>query len=375
MNRLQQLETCGQAPWLDFLDRRLVRGGGLRRLIEQDGLKGVTSNPTIFAKGIGDTDQYDEALAAAGATAPASLDQVYEQLAIEDIRGAADTLHPVYEATQGADGYVSLEVSPFLASNTEGSIAEARRLWQAVGRPNVMIKVPGTPAGIPAVRQLTGEGINVNITLLFSGDVYEEVVEAYMGGLEDLHQRGGDLSRVASVASFFVSRIDTAVEQRLQVLPDSPGKAEAVASLNGKVAIANAKLVYQRSKRLHADERWLALRGKGARRQRLLWASTGTKNPAYPDTQYIDTLIGADTVSTMPMATLEAFRDHGKVVADAIEQDIEQAREVMARLEELGISLAMIAKYLVDDGVKQFMGSYDSLLKAVARKSRGRVYS
>ncbi|MBS0269557.1 MAG: transaldolase, partial [Proteobacteria bacterium] len=286
MNALKQLELYGQSLWLDYMKRSLIESGELGVLIERDGLKGVTSNPSIFEKAIGETDEYAEALKAFQARADHSIAAIYEHLAIADIRAAADVLRPVYDKTDHRDGYVSLECSPYLANDTEATVTEAMRLWAAVDRPNLMVKVPATPAGIPAIRQLIGRGLNINITLLFSVSVYEQVVEAYISGLEDLKKAGGDVSKIGSVASFFVSRIDTAVDKRL----DKLNNRQAAEKLRGKTAIANAKLAYVRYKALFSGSRWNDLAASGARTQRLLWASTSTKNPAYKDTIYVDSL-------------------------------------------------------------------------------------
>jgi transaldolase/glucose-6-phosphate isomerase len=369
-NPFESLHDHGQAVWLDFLSRRFIADGSLRKLVERDRLAGVTSNPTIFEKAIAGSTDYDASLKEAEQQGDFDVMALYERLAIEDIRHAADVLRAVYAATQGQDGFVSLEVSPYLAMNTEATIAEARRLSQAVARDNVMIKVPATKAGLPAIRQLTGEGIKVNITLLFSQQVYEEVVEAYLAGLEQLIARGGDPARTVSVASFFVSRIDVAVDKliegRLRQLQDA-GEREALSGLRGKVAIANAKLAYQRYKRLFAGPRWEKLRAKGARAQRLLWASTGTKNPAYSDVLYVEGLIAPDTVNTMPPATMDAFRDHGRVEL-SLERQVAEAEQVMATLERLGISIDAVTAKLTEDGVQTFDDAFDKLLGALARK-------
>jgi transaldolase / glucose-6-phosphate isomerase len=368
-NPLLQLREYGQAVWLDFLSRQFIADGGLQKLVEQDGLAGLTSNPSIFEKAVAGSAAYDASLKAAEAEGDRDVMALYEKLAIEDIQHAADVLRPVYESTNGQDGYVSLEVSPYLATNTEATIVEARRLWSAVGRANIMIKVPATKPGLPAIRELIGEGINVNITLLFSQKVYEEVVEAYLAGLERLVARGDDPSKVASVASFFVSRIDTAVDK----LIDERLKAKAadqnkdITGLRGKIAIANAKLAYQIYKRQFAGTRWEKLKAKGARVQRLLWASTGVKNPAYRDVLYVEELIAPDTVNTLPPATLDAFRDHGKVGA-TLESNIDQAEQQMAALDRLGISIDQVTEALVVDGVKLFAEAFDHLLGAVAHK-------
>jgi transaldolase/glucose-6-phosphate isomerase len=374
-NPLERLHDHGQAVWLDFLSRRFLAEGGLKKLIEQDGLTGVTSNPSIFEKAIAGSADYDSSLNEVETKGDCDVMALYERLAIEDIRHAADALRPVYEATQRRDGYVSLEVSPYLAMNTEATIAEARRLWHAVGRDNLMIKVPGTKPGLPTIRQLIGEGININITLLFSQQVYEEVVEAYLAGIEHLVGQGGDPGKVASVASFFVSRIDTAVDKLIEEHIGETNDADKRATLNGlrgKIAIANAKLAYQRYKRLFAGSRWEKLRAKGARVQRLLWASTGTKNPDYSDVLYVEELIAADTVNTLPPATMDAFREHGKV-RSSLEENVGQARQMMATLERSGIFIDAVTAKLVDEGVQLFADAFDKLLGAVSRKRAARL--
>ena len=366
MNPLKELEACGQSPWLDYLKRSLIEKGELRVLIERDGLKGVTSNPSIFEKAIGESDEYDDALKQFLAGADHSISAIYEHLAIADIRGAADVLRPVYERTQGRDGYISLECSPYLANDTEATVTEALRLWAAVKRPNLMVKVPATRAGIPAIRELIGRGLNINITLLFAVKVYEQVVEAYLSGLEDLARAGGDISRIGSVASIFVSRIDTAVDKRLDKLDDK----RLVNRFHGKVAIANAKLAYDRYKALFSGPRWQRLAAAAAKTQRLLWASTSTKDPAYKDIMYVEALVGRDTVDTIPPATMDAFRDHGKAILDAIERDVAEARVILAELEQHGISLKGITDELVTEGVQQFTDSFDKLFGAIARRRR-----
>jgi transaldolase / glucose-6-phosphate isomerase len=366
VNKLKQLEACGQSPWLDYLKRSLIEKGDLRVLIERDGLKGVTSNPSIFEKAIGETDEYAQALTAFQAQADHSISAIYEHLAIADIRAAADVLRPVYEQTHGRDGYISLECSPYLANDTEATVAEALRLWAAVDRPNLMVKVPATPAGIPAIRQLIGRALNINITLLFAVSVYEEVVEAYISGLEDLARAGGDVAKIGSVASIFVSRIDVATDQRLGKLGDE----KLAERLRGRAGIANAKIAYARYKALFSGPRWRHLAEAGAKTQRLLWASTSTKNPAYKDTMYVEALIGRDTVDTIPPATMDAFRDHGAVVPDAIEQDVSGARALLAKLEENGVSLKDITDELVKDGVQQFADAFDKLFGTIAKRRR-----
>jgi transaldolase / glucose-6-phosphate isomerase len=364
MNPLKQLEACGQSPWLDYLKRSLMEKGELRTLIERDGLKGVTSNPSIFEKAIGESDEYADALKQFQAQGDHSISAIYEHLAIADIRAAADVLRPVYERTRGEDGYISLECSPYLANDTAATVSEALRLWAAVERSNLMVKVPATPAGIPAIRELIGRGLNINITLLFSVDVYEQVVEAYISGLEDLQRTGGDVGKIGSVASFFVSRIDAAVDKRL----DKLGDKQAADEFRGKVAIANAKVAYTRYKALFSGPRWQALAASGANPQRLLWASTSTKNPTYRDTMYVEALIGRDTVDTIPPATMDAFRDHGEVTPDAIERDVKGASAMLADLKRRGVSLTEITAELVLEGVQQFADAFDQLLGAVARR-------
>ena len=367
-NRLRQLGDCGQAVWLDFLSRRFIAEGRLADLIAQDGLAGVTSNPAIFEKAIGGSADYDAALKTMDREGDCEVMALYERLAVEDIQRAADALCPVYEATQRRDGYVSLEVSPYLAMSTDGTVMDARRLWRAVARDNVMIKVPATKPGLPAIRQLIGDGININITLLFAQDVYEEVAEAYLSGLERLVREGGDPARVASVASFFVSRIDVAVDKLIDEALSHDGRGrQPLAALRGKVAIANAALAYRRHKRLFAGPRWDALEAKGARVQRLLWASTGTKNPDYRDVLYVEELIAPGTVNTLPPATMDAFRDHG-VTRPTLEAHVEQAEQTMAVLASSGISLEAVTAKLVVEGVRLFADAFDALLGAVARK-------
>ena len=367
MNPLRSLNEYGQVVWLDFLSRRFIADGSLNRLIEKDGLAGATSNPSIFEKAIVSSRDYDAELIASGDPDNRAL---FERIAVQDVRNAADVLRRVYAATGHRDGYISIEVSPDLAMDADATVEEARRLWRSVDRDNLMVKVPATIPGLAAIRQLTGEGINVNITLLFSQQVYEGVVEAYLVGLEDLAARGGDLAGVASVASFFVSRIDTAVDKVLdarfgQTVDDA--ERRALASIRGKVAIANAKLAYRRYKSLFAGPRWEVLRAKGARTQRLLWASTGTKNPEYSDVLYAEELIGPDTVNTMPLATMDAFRDHGKLRA-SLEEDLEGARRVMATLDRLGISIDEVTAKILDDGIRVFADSMDKVLSAIATK-------
>jgi len=370
MNPVKKLQSHGQAIWLDFLARGFIAKGDLKTLIERDGVRGVTSNPSIFEKAIAGTDEYDDAISALLKQHDRPVGDLYEALAVEDIQHAADVLKPVYDELKGADGYVSLEVSPYLALDTKGTIAEAEKLWKDVGRDNLMVKVPATPEGLPAIQKLISEGISINITLLFSQKVYAQVLEAYLTGLEAFVAGGGDPSKIASVASFFVSRIDTAVDKQLDekiaAANDKDQKARLEA-LKGKVAIANAKLAYQHYKKVIASDRWKKLAAKGAQVQRLLWASTGTKNKAYSDVLYIEELIGRDTVNTVPPATLDAFRDHGKL-RDSLEENIPEAEKVLADLAKAGISLDAITDTLVKEGVQLFAEAFDKLLGAVAHK-------
>jgi transaldolase len=368
VTKLEQLTELGQAVWLDFIRRSLITSGRLQALVDE-GLRGMTSNPTIFDQAIAGSDDYDEDLhrLAAGT---GSVMEIYEALAMDDIRRAADVLRPVYNATDGIDGYVSLEVNPQLAHDTERTVAEARRLFAALGRPNIMIKVPATSAGVPAIRTLIGDGVNVNVTLIFSLDHYRAIAEAYISGLEDLAARGGILSQAASVASFFVSRIDTAVDQALDSHAENgQSPASSAQSLKGKIAIASAKTAYGLFGEIFAGERWERLAAQGARVQRPLWASTSTKNPAYPDTMYVDTLIGPHTVNTLPPATLDAFRDHGTVTL-TLGSGLDEAGAQLARLAEMGIDLAAITQKLQDDGVAAFARSFDSLLSSIGEKCR-----
>ena len=371
MNPLKALQEYGQSVWLDYIRRNLLTSGELKRLIEEDGLRGVTSNPAIFEKAIAGSTDYEQ-LVKDLSSQELDAKSIYEHLAIRDIQDAADVLRPVYEQTKRRDGYVSLEVSPQLAHDTPGTIEEARRLWGAVARPNVMIKVPGTPEGIPAIQQLISEGINVNVTLLFSQSAYELVVEAYLSGLEKLSTRGGDLSRVASVASFFVSRIDTLVDgivaERLKNT-SSGAEQNLLRSISGKIAIANAKLTYQKYRQLFGDARWKALSAKGAATQRVLWASTSTKNPNYRDVIYVEELIGPDTVNTIPPATFDAFRDHGQV-RPSLSEGLENARTTMETMAKAGISMKEVTDQLLVDGVRLFDEAFQKLLGAVETKRK-----
>lgn len=367
-NPLEQLRQYGQSIWLDFISRRLIESGELGQLVSRDRLGGLTSNPAIFQKAIDGSDEYTGTIAQQ-ARSSSNPQQIFEKLAVRDIRDAADVLSPVYRGTSGRDGYVSLEVAPDLAHDTHGTIDAARRLWSAVARPNVMIKVPGTPEGLPAILRLLGEGINVNITLLFGRATYEKVAEIYLRALEQRVARGEDVSRLASVASFFVSRIDTAIDARLAPAIESSGEQDrtALQSLRGKVAIANAKLAYQSYKRLFSGPRWEALRAQGALPQRVLWASTSVKTREYRDVMYVEELIGAETVNTMPPETLAAFRDHGRPRL-SLESDLEGARRVLAQLERLGISLDQVTDELVTEGIQKFAQPYREMLAAIERR-------
>jgi transaldolase/glucose-6-phosphate isomerase len=370
MNPVKELEKHGQAVWLDFLARGFVANGDLKKLIDTDGVKGVTSNPSIFEKAIGSSDEYDSPIGSALKKGDRSIAELFEHVAIEDIQHAADVLRPVYDQLNGHDGFVSLEVSPYLAMDTKATIAEAERLWKHVHRKNLMVKVPATPEGLPAIQHLIGEGISINITLLFSQKTYVQVAEAYLAGLEKYVAGGGDPSHVASVASFFVSRIDSAVDKQLDekiARANDPSEKERLAALKGKVAIANAKLAYQEYKHLFSGARWEKLKAKGAKPQRLLWASTGTKNKDYSDVLYVEELIGPNTVNTVPPATLDAFRDHG-TPRDSLEENVEDAKRVLTELEKSGISLDAITTELVKDGVKLFADAADKLYGAVAHK-------
>ena len=369
-NSLKLLQENGQSVWVDFVARNFLDRGGLARLVQEDGVRGVTSNPAIFEKAIAQSSDYDDALCAVSGNGDVSAHSGSEKLAIEDIRQAADVLQKVYEATDGADGYVSLEVSPNLANRAEATLEEARRLWLEVARENLMIKVPATAAGTTAIRQLVAEGINVNATLLFSQRVYEDVANAYLEGLERRADAGGDVSRIGSVASFFVSRIDSMVDalidEKITRTKDA-GRTKRLERLKGRIAIANAKLAYQSYKRLFAIPRWNRLAARGARAQRLLWASTGTKNKAYSDVLYVEELIGPNTVNTMPPATLDAFRDHGRV-RQSLEERSKEAEGFLEELNHEGIALDEVTAHLVEDGVRQFVEAANKLTDALTAK-------
>ncbi len=368
-NPMVELGKAGQSPWLDYIERGLIVSGGLARLVSEDGIKGVTSNPTIFEKAVSAGHEYDAQIQSLAAARAGVMD-AYTAIAAEDIGRAADVLRPVYDATGGADGYVSLEVEPALSRDTANTVARAEELFRLVGRPNVLIKVPGTVEGLPAVEALVTRGVPVNITLIFSVKRYAEVAQAYLRGLERRAAEGGDLRRVASVASFFVSRVDTAVDKALdEVIARFPGspRAETAVSLKGRVAVANARLAYARFREIAASPRWAALAAKGARVQRPLWASTGTKNPKYSDVKYVEELVGPDTVNTLPPQTIDAFRDHG-AVADVLSGKAAEARAVLDDLAALDIGIEEVCETLVRDGVKSFADSFDKLLAAIDRR-------
>ena len=369
-NSLTELTNLGQSIWYDNIERRLMTSGELKRMIEEDEVRGVTSNPAIFEKAISGSDDYLDQIREL-VSQHKSPTEIYEALAIRDIQNAADILAPVFEKTQGKDGYVSLECSPLLAHDTTATIAEAKRLWHEVARKNVMIKIPGTPAGIPAIEQCIYEGVNINITLLFSLTAYEGTMEAYIRGLERRAAEGKLVNGIASVASFFVSRIDTNVDKRLEQKIAESGSDEQKAKLRaieGRIAIANAKMAYQRFKEVFHGQRFAALKRGGAQVQRPLWASTSTKNPAYPDVYYVEALIGSDTVDTIPPATLKAFRDHGRV-RPTIEENLDKERAVLAQLEEVGISLDEATAQVLADAVRLFVEPFEKLIKAIAARS------
>ena len=364
-NPLLELHEYGVSVWYDNIQRAMLQSGELQRLMEE-GIRGMTSNPTIFKNAIVNGREYLADIAALVRQDTPPID-IYESLAIADVGAAADVLRPLFDQSQGEDGYVSIEVSPFLAHQTQATLEEARRLLATLQRPNIMIKVPATPAGLPAVRTLIGEGINVNVTLLFSVAVYRQVAAAYLDGLETYAASGGDLSQIASVASFFVSRVDTLADNLLQAKIDASADETQQAhlrDLQGKLAVANAKIAYQAFKELFGAPRFLRLAGKGARAQRVLWASTGTKNPTYSDVMYVEDLIGAPTVNTMPPATIEAFKDHGHL-RNSLEEDVAQAEEAIAEIEAAGLSVDAITDQLLDEGVSSFAQSFEEILAAV----------
>src|SRR6202162_2160608 len=368
-NPLRGLSDFGQSVWLDYIRRSLLTSGELKRLVVEDGLRGVTSNPAIFEKAIVGSTDYESVIESQES---AGLDAkgLYEKIAVKDVQDAADILRLVYDESKRHDGYVSLEVSPLLANDTAGTLQEARRLWKTVGRENLMVKVPATPEGIQAIRQLISEGINVNVTLLFSRDVYQQVAKAYIEGLTARASSGGDISRIASVASFFVSRIDSAIDaqitSQLKAVGD-PVQRARLGGLLGKVAIANAKLAYHRFTELFSGGAWKALAAKGAQPQRLLWASTSTKNPSYRDVMYVEELIGPSTVNTIPPATFNAFREHGRLRA-SLTEDLENAADTMEAVERAGLSMKAVTDKLLEEGVRQFVDAFAQLLKATGTR-------
>jgi len=374
VNPLKALLEFGQSPWMDYIRRDLLTSGGLKKMIQEDGLMGMTSNPTIFEKAITGSKDYADILESPEAK---KLDakSVYETIAIRDVQDASDIFRGVYQQTKRRDGYVSLEVSPLLANDTQGTIDEARRLWKSVSRENVMIKVPGTREGLPAIRQLLEDGININITLLFAQSVYEQVAELFIAALEARAKKGQDISHIASVASFFVSRIDSLIDSQIDAklkTETDAGKRALLTSVQGKVAIANAKLTYRKYQEIYGSARWKALATKGAQTQRLLWASTSTKNPKYRDVMYVEELIGPDTVDTIPPATFDAFRDHGRV-RPSLTENVDEAAKVMASLEKAGISMKEVTEKLVVDGVKLFADAFKQLLEATGKTAGVRM--
>ena len=368
VNPLKELGTLGQSLWLDYIRRDLIASGKLRRLIEEDGLRGMTSNPSIFEKAIADSHDYDEDIRAI-AFSGKGAETIYETLSQHDVQDAADEFRDLYDRTDGKDGYVSLEVNPHLAHDTKGTIEEARRLWAALGRPNVLIKVPATANGLPAIQQLISEGISVNVTLLFGLPRYAQVAEAYIAGLEARAAQGQPLKHLASVASFFVSRIDALVDPLLErLIAQGCKESELARKAHGQIAIASAKMAYQNYKEIFAGSRFRKLATKGARVQRLLWASTGTKNPDYSDVKYVEALIGPDTVDTVPLETMDAYRDRGEPKA-RLEHDVKEAHWLLEQLPELGISIDNVTRQLEDEGVEKFIKPFDKLMETVAQRS------
>jgi transaldolase/glucose-6-phosphate isomerase len=361
MKPAARLNEFGQSAWLDLIGRRLIQSGELERMAEEDGIRGVTANPAIFEKAIAETNEYDDELKKLVAKGLSPM-QIYETLAVADVRAACDVLRPLFEKLKGGDGFVSLEVSPFIARDTRATVEEAKRFWAAVDRPNLIVKIPANPEGIPAIRESIAAGISINITLIFSVKVYAQVIDAYLSGLEDRVGKGLPISQIHSVASFFVSRVDTAVDKLLE--------AKGNKELQGKIANANAKEAYQLFLQTLATPRWKALAAKGATRQRPLWASTGTKNKAYSDVHYVEPLIGRDTVNTMPLATLKAFNDHGKV-AETVTQGVDEARAQLRGLAELGIDLEQVCAKLTDEGLELFAKALTGLLQTIEKRARG----
>jgi transaldolase len=367
MNRLQRLHDAGQSIWLDYIERTMLRNGELARRIRDDALMGMTSNPTIFEKALAEGSAYDDQIRSAPGDFTAM--ELFERIATTDVRDACDGFRGVYDSTSGYDGFVSIEVSPASANDARATISEAQRLWATVDRPNMFVKVPGTVEGATAVRQLIAAGINVNITLLFSLEAYARVIDAYMSGLEDRQAAGKDISAIHSVASFFVSRVDSEVDKRLdEVAKRSPGRKD-VADLVGAAAIANAKLAYRLFQRECSSPRWKAIEARGGTVQRPLWASTSTKNPAYRDVRYVEELIGPNTVNTMPPQTIDAFRDHGEV-RRTVDADVDVAERQLQQLEELGIAMADVTAKLLVDGIASFQKSFDTLLAGLEKKTK-----
>lgn len=361
-NPLRQVHQLGQSLWLDDIRRSWLRDGHLARLISDDALAGVTSNPAIFAKAISEGAEYNDGIANL-ASAGRTINDIYETLALEDVQAAADLFRPTYDSAGGGDGFVSLEVSPHLADDTPGTVAEGLRLWKAFNRPNAMIKVPGTRAGLPAITELIAAGVNINVTLLFSVERYREVVDAYLAGLEQRVAAGKPIDRIASVASFFLSRIDTLVDAKLDEMNTSEARAR-----RGRAAIANARLAYQHYKQWVASDRWRVLADHGVKPQRLLWASTSSKDPAYKDTMYVEALIAPNTVNTLPPATIDAYRDHGEP-AVRIEEDLDEAKQTVQVLRDLGIDLEVVSEQLEREGVKKFKEPFDALLASLGKRA------
>ncbi|HKJ43683.1 MAG TPA: transaldolase [Sunxiuqinia sp.] len=370
MEKFNKLLEYGQSYWLDNLSREMISNGELKRRIEKEGLRGITSNPSIFQKALAHGNLYDEQIKQLSEQGK-SKEEIYETVAVKDIQDACDLMRPVYDSSDGLDGYVSLEVSPLLARDTEGTKEEARRLYKAVGRPNCFIKIPGTAEGVPAIEEMLYEGININVTLLFSIESYEAVAKAYINALDRRAKEGKPVDKIASVASFFLSRIDVLVDKQLRedIIPKLSGGKEILAdNLLGEAAIASSKIAYRGYKQLFSGETWNNLASKGARVQRLLWASTSNKTEGYRDTRYVEPLIGMHTVNTMPEVTIEAFKDHGKVVKDTIEKDVDEALNIFLELEQVGINLKKVTDQLVEEGIEKFNQPFDQLLKSIEEK-------
>jgi transaldolase len=367
MKPILELIDAGQSYWLDNLTREMIQSGALKKRIVEEGLRGITSNPAIFNKAISKSAAYDSQIESL-ARSEAPVEEIYEQLVVKDIQDACDLLMRVYESSRGADGFVSLEVSPYLAHDTEGTMHEARRLFKRVNRPNVFIKIPGTVAGLPAIEEMLHEGININITLLFSVQRYEAVAEAYLRALQRRAAENKPLGNVASVASFFLSRIDVLVDQLLQHRMPPGAQNGAAESLLGKVAVANAKLAYKSFKAVFATDRWLELEARGARVQRPLWASTSTKNPLYSDVCYVEPLIGPNTVNTLPEETITAFADHGRIKKNSVEEGLAEATEIMTALQKVGIDFNCVTWQLENEGVQKFIDPFAELMKSIAEK-------